>query len=250
MILGVDITTTQLVWILIGGFTLGVAKTGFPGFALVNILIVASIFGARESAGIILPLLVLCDLIVFPLFRKHASWSDIWPLLWPTLIGLAIGYVLLNEISNEVAAPAIGIIILIMMILQFARQHRPDFLKELPDSRSFRWGSGGAIGVATALANAAGPVYSIYALVRKMEKNHFLGLGARFFLLVNVIKIAPLAGIGLITATSLKINLLMIPGILLGIAIGRTLIRLVPQKVFEWLLYAFSIIAAVRMIFF
>ena len=250
MIFGVDISTTQLALILLGGFSLGVSKTGFPGLALINILVVATIFGARESAGIILPLLVFCDLIVYPLFRKYASWRDILPLLWPTMIGLVIGYALLKVISNDVAAPAIGIIILIMMILQFARQHRPDFLADLPDSRAFRWGSGGAIGVSTALANAAGPVYSIYALVRKMEKNRFLGIGARFFLLVNLIKILPLLQLDLITTDTLRINALMVPGILVGLAAGKTLIRYVPQQVFEWLLYAFSLIAAVRMIFF
>jgi len=48
----------------------------------------------------------------------------------------------------------------------------------------------------------------------------------------------------------LKLNLLLLPALLLGIFVGRKLIHLVPQRVFEFLLYAFSAIAGVRMLFF
>ena len=45
-------------------FSLGFSKTGFPGLALVNVLIMAELFGAKESVGLILPLLIVCDVTV------------------------------------------------------------------------------------------------------------------------------------------------------------------------------------------
>lgn len=234
---------------ILGAFSLGVSKTGFPGLALVNILIIAECFGAKASVGIILPLLILCDVIVYPLFRKYASWTQVWTLLPTTLIGLAAGYFLLDSIDDLTARKVIGSIILLMLVLQLFRENKKDFLRNLPDSRAFLYGSGLSIGISTMLANAAGPVYSIYALVHRMSKEDFLGVGARFFLLVNLLKVPLLGNLSLINSDSLKLNLLLIPGILAGIFTGRKLIHLIPQKIFEKLLYLFSLIAGVRLLF-
>ncbi|MCB1076994.1 MAG: sulfite exporter TauE/SafE family protein [Verrucomicrobiae bacterium] len=249
MILGtVDFSSGSIALALLGAFCLGVSKTGFPGLAIINVLIVAELFGARESVGIILPLLIVCDLVVFPMFRKFASWRQVLPLLVPTLIGLVGGFLLLGRIDNDTAKRVIAVIILVMLGLQLLREYRRSFLEHLPDSRFFRWVSGLTVGVATMLANAAGPVYSIYALVHKMAKEEFLGVGARFFLLINVIKVPFLVDLDLINPVSLKLDAILLPGIAAGILLGRKLIRLVPQRVFEWLLYGFSLVAGVRML--
>ena len=61
----------------------------------------------------------------------------------------------------------------------------------------------------------------------------------------------PFLGVSdLITRESLTLNLLLLPALLIGIFTGRKLIHLVPQRAFEILLYAFSAIAGVRMLFF
>ncbi|GIT38729.1 MAG: hypothetical protein Ct9H300mP7_6500 [Verrucomicrobiota bacterium] len=100
------------------------------------------------------------------------------------------------------------------------------------------------------MANAGGPVFSIYALVEKMTKETFLGVGARCFLLVNVIKLPLVASIDLINANSLRLVFPFSPGIFAGIFVGRKIIQLIPQKLFEFLLYGFSVIAGVRLLFF
>lgn len=255
MIAAIEFNPTSLGIALIGAFCLGVSKTGFPGLAIVNVLIIAELFGARESVGIVLPLLIVCDLIVYPMFRKHSSWRQVWPLLPPALIGIVAGVWLLARIDNDVAKPVIGGIILVMVVLQLVREYEQRFLRNLPDSKSFLWISGGGIGLSTMLANAAGPMYSIWALVHKLSKGDFLGIGARFFLLVNIIKFPILAfgipGVGqlaLINAQSLKLDLMLLPGIVAGILLGRKLIAIVPQRIFEWLLYAFSLAAGLRMV--
>lgn len=245
-----DVTWIAIALASLGAFSLGVSKTGFPGLAIVNVLIIAEIFGAKNSVGIILPLLVVCDFIVLPLFWKHATWKQIWPLVPVTFVSIVGAAFLLKEFDEMTARRVIGAIILLMFALQLVREFKKEFLEHLPDSRFFRWISCVMIGVSTTLANAAGPVYSIYALVHKMPKMTFLGIGARFFLLVNLFKIPFLRQQDLINAESLRLNLLLLPALLIGIFLGRKLIGLVPQRAFEVLLYAFSAIAGVRMLFF
>jgi uncharacterized membrane protein YfcA len=243
-----DITWAQWALASLGAFSLGFSKTGFPGLALVNVLVMAELFGAKESVGLILPLLIVCDITVYPMFRRHAKWKQVWPILIPSFLGIIGGYFFLGSIDNSTARKSIGLIILVMLILQLVRGYKQDFLKKLPDSEIFRWGSGLIIGISTMMANAAGPVYSIYSLVHKMPKNEFLGIGARCFLLVNIIKVPFMTDLDIINSWSLKMDALLLPGIFAGIFIGKRLIDRIPQGAFEILLYAFSGIAGVRLI--
>ena len=245
-----DISVATWLITLFGAFSLGFSKTGFPGLAMVNVLIMAELFGAKASVGIIVPLLVVCDLTVYPLFRRYSSWKELMPLLPPTFAGLIAGYFLLDHIDESTARKGIGLIVLLMFALQLVRLRFGQALARLPKSVGFRWGSGMMIGTSTIMANAAGPVFSIYALVEKMTKETFLGLGARCFLLVNILKLPLVASLDLIDANSLKITLFVLPGIFAGIFIGRKIIQLIPQKLFEFLLYGFSVIAGVRLFFF
>jgi len=239
-----------LVLALCGAFSLGVSKTGFPGLALINVLIIAQLFGAKNSVGIILPLLVICDLIVYPLFRKYASWKALWPLIPTSVIGVVAGYFLLDAIDELTARRLIGLIILFMLSLQLLRSRKKDFLESMPDSRQFRWASGLTIGVSTMLANAAGAAYSIYALVRKTPKHEFLGIGARLFLFLNIFKLPFLGKLDLINPQSLKLDLMLLPAVIVGILSGRQLIALVPQRTFEVLLYGFSTVAGAYLLLF
>ena len=83
-----------------------------------------------------------------------------------------------------------------------------------------------------------------------MKKETFLGVGARLFLLVNLFKVPFLGQLDLINPESLKLNLFLLPALIAGILLGRKLIHLVPQRAFEILLYAFSAIAGIRLLFF
>lgn len=243
-----DLTTSTWLLALLGAFSLGVSKTGFPGLALINVIIMAELFGAKASVGLVLPLLIVCDLSVYPLFRKYASWKQVLPLLAPAICGVLVGWLMLGQFSDAATKKTIGVIILFMLTFQWIRALRAEFLTHLPDSRAFLLGTGLTIGVSTTLANAAGPVYSIYALVHKLKKNDFLGIGARFFLFLNIFKAPFLGQLNLINLESLKIDLVLLPGIFIGILLGRQLINRVPQRAFEILLYVFSFAAGLRML--
>ena len=245
-----DITTASWLLVMLGAFSLGFSKTGFPGLAMVNVLIMAEIFTAKISVGIIVPMLIACDLTVYPMFRRYSSWKEVLPLLPAVFVGLVAGYFLLDHIDELTARKGIGVIILLMLMLQLSRIRLGNALSKMTHSSSFKWASGLLIGTSTIMANAAGPVFSIYALVEKMAKETFLGVGARCFLLINIIKLPMVAHLGLIDERSLKINLVVLPALIAGIFIGRKIIQIIPQRGFEILLYTFSAIAGIRLFFF
>jgi len=244
-----DISLTTYLLAFCGALFLGIAKTGMPGLALINVIIMAEIF-AKESVGIVLPLLIICDLIVYPMYRRYSSWGKVWPLLVPCVVGVLIGYFVLKRIDDATTKAVIGWTILGMLILQILRSRGSAWLKKLPNSPVFMVGSSLVIGVSTTVANAAGPAYSVWALVKELDKEDFLGIGARLFLFLNLFKIPFNWEIGIINAATLKLDVALLPAIILGIAIGKPVVHRIPQKQFEQLLLVLSAVGAAWLIFF
>jgi Na+/H+-dicarboxylate symporter len=54
---------TPVHWILIAlsGMLIGMSKTGVPGVSMVVVPILASIFGGKQSTGVLLPILIMID---------------------------------------------------------------------------------------------------------------------------------------------------------------------------------------------
>jgi len=238
-------------WMLtaIAAFCIGVSKAGFSGISLISVFILADQYGAKESLGIALPMLIVADLLVYPAFRKYASWKSVWILTWPAFIGMGIGIVVLGNVDNDTMRHIIGAIILSMVALQLLGRLRPDTLYSLAHTRGFGIYAGTAGGIATVLANAAGPIMQIYMVSRRMEKMELVGVGARFFLVINFLKLPLNAGLNLINRETLLTNLILVPAVALGVFGGKKLITIVPQRIFEATVVVFAIIAGVRLCF-
>jgi uncharacterized membrane protein YfcA len=69
-----------------------------------------------------------------------------------------------------------------------------------------------------------------------------------FFFIVNLSKVPFSAGLGLIGPQTLSLNLVLLPVVFTGIAIGRWLTHRVPQRLFDALLLAFATVAALRLV--
>ncbi len=234
---------------LLAAFCIGLSKAGFSGISMVSVILLAEIYGAKASVGLALPLLIAADLMAYPAFLKHGSWRPVWKMLGPALMGLGLGWWLLGKISDADSRRVIGVCVLAMVAMQTLRKMRPEFFHRLAASRGFGLGAGVLGGFSTMLANAAGPVIQLYLMARKIPKMELIGIGARFFLLINLIKVPLNAKLALITTESLLENARLLPGVVLGILGGKWLIQRVPQAAFEWMIVIFSSIAGLRLIF-
>ena len=233
---------------LLAAFCIGLAKSGFSGTSMISIVIFTHLFGARQQSGMALPLLILADVLAYPAFRNHGSWKDVWRLLPAALVGLGLGWWLLGNIDDLLARRLIGVSILVLLALQSLRLVKPGVLEKMAAHRAFGTGAGVAAGVTTTLANAAGPVFQLYLLSRRVPKMELVGIGARFFLLINVIKLPLIGQLKLIRWDTLAVNLWLAPAIVAGIFCGRGLLKKVPEAWFAWLVMGFSAVAAARML--
>lgn len=243
-------TFTPLQWTLavIAAFSVGFAKSGFSGAALINVLVMAELFGPRESTGVVLPMLICGDILSVWAFHQHAKWPVVWRMIPITLIGVVGGYLLMRVMPTGIFGPIIGTIVLLMVCLQALRRWSPKAFEKVPHSPLFAGSMGLATGFATMIANGAGPIMTLYFLATNTPKFVLVGTSAWFFLMVNLFKVPFSAHLGLIHGSSLAFNALLVPAIALGVFAGRRLIGLISQSLFEIFLLIFAAIASLRLI--
>lgn len=232
----------------LGALLIGMAKAGLSGCGLVSVLLFADAFGAKTSTGVVLPLLIAADFMGFYLWRGGGRWRQIVPLVPAAIAGVVIGWWLLDRLDNHLARITIGWIILALVGLKLVMDWKREQLAELHRHPVFTNSMGVLAGAVTMLANAAGPVMSVYLLAKRSEKHEHLGVFIRFFLFMNLVKVPFSANIGLITGPSLITNLVLLPAVVLGAGIGWRVVKVMSQRVFEWVVFTFAIVAAVRLI--
>lgn len=227
---------------------IGLSKSGLSGTATLNVVLMAQAFGAKTSVGLVLPLLIVADFMGYFINRHGGSWRQVLPMAPPAVTGVVIGWLLLGHIDNQAARVVIGWVILALLafkvLLDFRRQ---DFLA-LTEHRGFAWTMGLGAGITTMLANAAGPVMTVYLLSRRMEKKDHLGVFSRFFLFINLFKVPFSTQLGIIHPQSLATNLVLLPAVVVGILLGWQILKRIPQKPFEHTLFALTLVAAVWML--
>lgn len=237
-------------WLLlaIGAVGIGVAKSGLAGFGVVHVLVFALVFGAKASTGVLLPLLIVGDVCAVWLVGRDVFWESVRRLMPPAILGIVIGWLLLDRLDEHVCRPVIGGLILALAAGQLVRMWRPDLLARVPHSRWFAWMMGILTGVTTMLANAAGPVVALYLLAVSLPKSQLIATGAWFFLFVNLIKVPFSTNLGLIAPSTLAVNAVLTPGVVIGLFLGRSILRRLPQRAFETLVLCLTAVAAARLI--
>jgi uncharacterized membrane protein YfcA len=100
------------------------------------------------------------------------------------------------------------------------------------------------------IANAAGPVATIYLLLMGLPKKEFIATMAWLFLFVNLIKVPFSWSMGLITGPSLQLNLLLLPTVAAGLFAGRWIVQKLPQDRFQFVVLSLATLAALRLILF
>ena len=242
------LTFSQWLLAAVAAAGVGISKSGLSGVSLLHVLIFAFLFGARNSTGVVLPMLLFGDIFAVRTFHQHARWDYVRRMLPPACIGVMVAAWFMRGLSEAVYKPIIGGIILALTVLQLARLYRPDWFGNVPHARWFAWSLGLLAGAATMLANAAGPVFSIYCLAVALPKLELVGTSAWFFLIVNAFKVPFSIALGLIQGQTLLLNIMLTPMIGLGMFAGRWITRRIPQRLFDGLLLAFAAVAALRLI--
>jgi len=248
-----QLTIDQWFLAALAAFFVGVARSGFGGLGMLTVILMAAIMPGREreSTGVVLPLLLFGDLLAARTYRRDVQWSYVLRLLPAALVGVVIGYFIMKTIGNHGFKPFIGALVLALCALQFCRQWKPHLFytaEQASRSKTFSWFTGVTAGITTMMANAAGPVMTLYFLTVQLPKLHLVATAAWYFLIVNALKIPFSYHLGLINIGSLSFNAALVPFVVFGLFIGRRFLRNLHQNTFERILLALTVLAALHLI--
>ncbi len=242
-----DFSNAQWLIMCVCAVLVGLNKTALPGVGIVVVPLIASFFSARASTGLLLPMLALADLFAVGYYHRHANWKIILKLLPAALVGIAAGSIIIRKIDDQALRPVIGIIVLVMLAMNVLREK---YLKEdFSQSKMFAGFMGFSAGLTTQLANAAGPIMTIYLLAMKLAKYEFIGTGAWYFLILNWLKMGIFATEGRITMQTMAADVAMLPLIAVGAIAGIFILKKVPQKWFNIVVQFLAAAAALKLLF-
>lgn len=238
----------QWIWIVVAAILIGFSKTGIGGAMMLVIPIVASVFGGKESTGIILPMLIVGDVFAVKYYNRHADWGNIKKLLPWSLIGLAVGVVIGKYINDQQFKFLIALSVFVCLGILIYSEKKGDQIK-VPTQLWFYAIVGILAGFTSMIGNAAGPIVSIYLLAMAFKKNSFMGTSAWFFMIINLTKV-PLQIFFWhnITLQTFSIVIVMIPAIILGAIAGIYVIKKIKEKPFRYMIILMTGIAAIRLI--
>jgi len=247
-----SITLWEFAALAAAAVLVGFSKTAVSGANTVSLAIFAAVLPARESTGVLLPVLIAGDVLAVLTYRRHAHWPTLWRLFPAVAGGVVLGTLFMMWADDAVVRTSIGAILLLMSAVTVWRRRRteaPEVEETASRAGRVKARSYGVLGgFTTMVANAGGPVMSMYLLSAGFRKLGFLGTSAWFFLIVNSAKVPFSVGLGLINGRSLLLDAALVLFVVPGAYIGKACAHRINQRLFERLVIAATVVGGVQLL--
>jgi len=243
-------TGAKLLLATIAVLFIGLSKAGFGGgLGILTTPLCVFAFGPQYALGILLPLLCAGDL-----FSMHQYWRkwevrNLWFLLPGVIIGVLIGVRLFNRFSPRQLNFIIGLIAVCFVLFHLTKEKLLRARARFSPSYGTGVPFGIGAGITSTFAHGAGPVITLFLLPQKMAKEIYVGTNVLVFTWINWIKFPFFIGNGQITRASMKASLIFLPLVPLVVWFGVWLNRRIPDQHFSWLIYFFTFLAGLQLMF-
>lgn len=233
-------------WLLIalGAFIIGLSKAGLKGIEMLNVTIMAIVFGGKASTGIVLPLLCTADVLAVIYYRRHVQWPLFWKVVPWMMIGILAGVWLGKDLNEALFRKVMAIIIIFTVGLMLLLEWRRNL--DVPNNPVFTGGTGLVAGFTTMLGNLGGAFSNVYFLAMQVPKNEFIGTAAWVFLAMNFFKLPfQIFYWNNVSGTTVLTGLLVLPALLAGFFVGLRLVSVIRDEGFRKLVIVLTLIGAV-----
>jgi len=235
---------TNWVLIALAAFIIGLSKAGLKGIDMLNVTLMAIVFGGKASTGIVLPLLCAADIMAVTYYHRHCRWKYFWKLVPWMMTGIVIGVFTGRDLNEYYFRKVMAIIIIITVIIIVAMELRKSVT--VPSNKLFAASMGLISGFTTMLGNLAGAFSNIYFLALRLPKNDFIGTAAWVFLAMNLFKLPfQVFYWKNITSYSLKTDLVLLPALIAGFWAGLKIVEKIRDDNYRKVVIVLTLIGAV-----
>jgi uncharacterized protein len=241
-------SVTNWVLILLAAFIIGLSKAGLKGIDMMNVTIMAIVFGGKASTGIVLPLLCVADIFAVIYYNRHAQWPHFWKLIPWMMAGILIGVFTGKDINEALFRKIMALIIILTVIIMIVLEFRKS--EKRPDNKLFVAGTGLTAGFTTMMGNLAGAFSNIYFLAMRMPKNDFIGTAAWVFLVINLFKLPfQVFYWKNINLHVLQTDLVLLPALLAGFWAGIKIVSKIKDDSYRKVVIVLTLVGAVFIFF-
>jgi len=226
---------------------IGCSKAGIKGISAISVTLLALAYGAKNSTGIILPLLITGDIAAVIYYNKKCNWQLLFKLLPYVAIGVIIGAFIGDTMPEEIFQKAMAAIIIISVSLMVWYERSTIQL----ESQSTGLGIilGVLAGITTMIGNLAGAFANLFFLSMRLSKETFIGTAAWLFFVINLFKLPfHIFMWKTINLNSLYVGLWLLPFLTIGFIIGLRLVTLFNDDSYRYFIILMTFIGAVVML--
>lgn len=207
----------------------------------------ALVYGAKASTGLLLPLLIVADIMAVSYYRRTVRWDYLIKFLPWMIAGVLCGVFVGKELPTDIFKKTMAVIILISVVIMFAWE-KYDKTK-LPDSIWFSGSMGFAAGFTTMIGNLAGAFSNIFFLASRIPKFEFIGTAAWLFFFINIFKLPfHIWSWQTISRETLWIDLTLIPGVIVGFFLGLAIVNRINEAHFRKFILIMTAVGALVML--
>lgn len=229
-------------------FLLGVSKSGIKGIASLIVTGLALVYGARNSTGILMPLLLVGDVFAIIYYKRHVQKKYIIKLLPWMVIGVLVGVVGGSYVTEDLFKYGMASIIIFSVGLMYYWENKKD--QNIPSHWTFGSSMGLLAGFTTMIGNLAGAFSNIYFLAMRLPKNDFIGTAAWLFFLINSFKVPfHIWSWKTINSKSILISLQLVPFVIVGLVVGVYLVKKIENDNYRKLILLFTAIGGFMILF-
>lgn len=211
------------------------------------VTLMALVYEAKASTGILLPLLISADIIAVIYYRRSVRWDYLWRFLPWMIAGVLVGVFVGKDLPETLFKKGMAAIILFSVVIMFAWERYDK--SNIPDKIWFAGSMGFAAGFTTMIGNLAGAFSNIFFLASRIPKVEFIGTAAWLFFFINLFKLPfHIWSWETVDSSTLWIDLTLLPGIIVGFFVGLKIVDQFKENQFRKFILCMTAIGAIVML--
>lgn len=231
---------------------IGLSKGGLGGaLALMGVPLMALVVSPVRAAAILLPILIAMDLASLWAWRKYHDGPTLSSILPGGVIGIGIGWLTASMVSDAFIRLLVGTIALIF-VARYAydrfRHTQGAALAPRPQNRTKGTFWGTLSGFTSFVSHAGGPPYQVYTLPLKLTPKLFAGTSARYFAVINALKLVPYFALGQFDTSNLTLSAMLLPLAPIATFAGAWLVKRMQPSIFYPLMYLMVTATAIKLV--
>lgn len=240
-------------WILavVSVLFVGIAKAGFGGgVGILATPLMALAIPVTDSAAILLPLLIVCDVFAVAHYRRTFDRRSVVLMLPGAVVGIGVGAFFFGYFSSNERMLQIGLgaLCLFFVLFQILRALIMGALSKRHPHAAEGVMMGAVSGFTSTLAHAGGPPATIYLLPQKLERSIYVGTTVMFFAAINQIKLIPYLGLDILRTEHLIVIAILAPLSYVGVRIGIFLNKRFTDVWFNRIVYTVLFVTGVQLV--